>query len=270
MANNFDDKNKEHDYVPLGQPINPLREDSDDNSNIQNPPKNINDHNIANDFEEDQPYYQHSAPTYKRDKKFVFTLCGIIGIFLILVIICIASFFSGAKKPTHVHHEKTVKIKQLPDDKKSNADSISKEEASDNIKSAINLGFKSIKDSKAVSGNGMDISDLPQTEIDKINSTFKSAQVLQDFNDTVNVSSDSSSQRYGDAGTGIKSVKRAKAGTPYLVKSVNINYQYENEGDYIFNVRLKYHPKGFKNRTVSLVIGVDSGTGKISQVKQQI
>lgn len=208
----------------------------------------------------------------KNDKKFIYTVMGFILLFLILTVVTIASFFSGAPKTkSKPHKDNTVKIKKLPNSS-NNTDNqtIPSDQAASNIKSAIKIALSVIEKSKATSGQGITFSDLSQSDLDQVNQYFNTNQAIQDFNDIINISSNSNTNEYGDAGTGISKEKVPKAGTKYVISTLSIQYENEDTDNYLFTVKLKYHPKGFKNSTKTFNFYIDNSSGKVSKISEKI
>lgn len=215
-----------------------------------------------------QAKYQRPAPPKKSISFYL-----VAGIALVLLLICSGIFVYSLQqppKPTAATHKKpTVVFKSIPKQRK-NVQQVSQDKASANVKESIDFAFSLIAKTKATSGEGMDLTQLTSSQTNELNQTFTSSQVLQDFNDIVNLSGDTGSQTYGDAGTGMHTVKQPKAGVPYRVDDESINYVSSTSDNYRFDVALKYHAVKFKKHSIQLIYQVNKGTGKITQVVQKI
>lgn len=227
-----------------------------------------------------KPYSNQSKPDNeeKNPKKDNFLIIIIGGVVLILLLgaVCLVSLkqkSNEAQRQAQRASSSTVQIKKLPQDNDSSDNSsqnISADDAKSNVKSAFNFAFKIMSQVNAVSGEAMDLTQLSDSDAKTLSRLFTTSQVLQDFNDATNYSSDKDDTIYGDAGTGEKKVKHPKVGNKYSVKSTSFSINSDSGDNYVFNVTMKYQPKGFKTSSIDLVVSVSKSTGKLTNVEQKV
>lgn len=145
--------------------------------------------------------------------------------------------------------------------------SVSQEEAERCIGDAIPAAFKAMKKLGLVSGASANVSSLPSDDRKDLLSYFTNAQIFQDFNDNVNVSVQDGETTYGDAVTGLHTVKRPTPDDLYVADKINAQLKSTTTTEYTFTVDLTYHPKGFDKIHQSLTVNVDRSVGKISKVE---
>lgn len=207
--------------------------------------------------------------------KFQIIVIGAISLIVILGAFFVISLHDQQIQQKQIQQEAQkpkVEIKNIPSDNDSDSNNISitQVKGKSNIKSAINFGFHLIAETKSVSGSGMDLTQISNAETNQLNSIFVSTDVVQKFNDLVNVSSNNGDLTIGDASSGVKTIYSAKAGTSYVVDSCFIDYQQTSNGNYVYNVDLKYHPKHYAKESIKLIIEVDKTTGKVTNIVQRI
>lgn len=158
--------------------------------------------------------------------------------------------------------------KQASEDIKKTKDPISVSIARKNVIKAMGLGFKAITASKAVSGDNIDINDLSDSFKSQLDKFYKTTNVLQEFDDIVNVASNNSEGIYGQGGHN-KAVKKPTAGCKYIVDECSVTQENSSQDDdYKFSIEMKYHPQGFSTMQVKLSATVDSFSGKVSEFEQ--
>lgn len=156
---------------------------------------------------------------------------------------------------------------QVKDDLKKVQDTIPIDNAKRNVNKAISLGFKAISITDSLSGNTMSLTNLSDSFKSDLSSVYKNTDALQDFNDSVNLSTDEGVVVHGDHGH-MKSEKTPKVGSRYVIDSAVVEQDSEGTRDdnYRFNVQIKYHPVGFTITKASLTFVVDSFSGKVNSV----
>lgn len=148
-----------------------------------------------------------------------------------------------------------------------NTASVTQEEAEQNISDAIPVAFETMQKLELVSGESANIPSLPAENRKKVLSYFTTAQVFQNFNDNLNVSVQEGKTTYGDAGTGLHTVKRPTPKTSYKLDKLSVQLKNTTTTEYNFSVDITYHPKGFDKIRTTLSISVDRSVGKISKVE---
>lgn len=238
------------------------------------------DNNRNSNFDSYNNQYEPNKQkqTEQRPKKdnFIYIVIGGFVLIVILAIVCFASIKQKndeAQQQAQRASSSTVQIKKLPDDTSDSdktVQSVSADDAKSNVKSAFNFAFRIMAQVNSVSGSAMDLTQLSDSDSKTLSKLFSSSQVLQDFNDVTNYSSDKDDTIYGDAGTGEKKVKHPKIGNKYSVKSTSFSINSDNTDEYVFLVKLKYQPKGFKTSDINLIVSVSKSTGKLTKVEQQV
>jgi len=200
------------------------------------------------------------------------------GVTLVLIGIFGLSYYRNYQRQQEIQQAKIEQEKQrkrdeihfhsqVKEDLKKAQNTVPVDKAKRNINKAISLGFKAISVTKSLSGNTISLTTLSDSFKSDLSAVYKSTDALQDFNDSVNLSTDEGVVVHGDHGH-MQSEKTPKAGSKYVVDSCVIEQDDEGTQDdnYRFNVNLKYHPVGFTSMKVSLTFVVDSFSGKISSV----
>lgn len=223
-----------------------------------------------------KPYSNQNEPDNEEKKpqndNFLIIIIGGVVLILLLGAVCLVSLKQKNDEAQRASSS-TVQIKKLPQDSDSSNNSsqnISADDAKNNVKSAFNFAFKIMSQVNAVSGEAMDLTQLSDSDAKTLSRLFTTSQVLQDFNDATNYSSDKDDTIYGDAGTGEKKVKHPKVGNKYSVKSTSFSINSDSGDNYVFNVTMKYQPKGFKTSSIGLVVSVSKSTGKLTNVEQKV
>lgn len=200
------------------------------------------------------------------------------GVTLVLIGIFGLSYYRNYQRQQEIQQAKIEQEKQrkrdeihfhsqVKEDLKKAQNTVPVDKAKRNINKAISLGFKAISVTKSLSGNTISLTTLSDSFKSDLSAVYKSTDALQDFNDSVNLSTDEGVVVHGDHGH-MQSEKTPKASSKYVVDSCVIEQDDEGTQDdnYRFNVNLKYHPVGFTSMKVSLTFVVDSFSGKISSV----